>query len=122
MRNGQVVDAARVRAIFGDSFRSDNFVLRTRYETTVENIEAVFPIEDVYYGIYENMFELNNINRLSGFLGIDARYEHARIVKNASPNDAKMDNDLINQCREFYDETYDFCHRRFPETKRLWRN
>ena len=119
---GEVVDGRGANQIFKGFFSSDIHEFRTRYENTVKNLNQVFSPSDIYYGVYEEMFEPCNIESLSRFLGIEFSPEHSGVIKNASPNDAILDEDLIEQCKSYYFDTYAFCNEEFPQTRTLWRS
>ncbi|MEH6528668.1 MAG: sulfotransferase domain-containing protein [Porticoccus sp.] len=119
---GEVIGSIGANQIFKDYFSSDIYGFRTRYENTVKNLRKVFSPSKIYYGVYEEMFEPRNIEKLSQFLGVEFSPEHSGVVKNASPNDTILDEQLIELCRSYYSDTYAFCNEQFPQTRTLWRS
>ena len=100
-------------------YKSEHCVMRTRYDTTIEKARKVFGADAVYVGIYETMFCAEEIERLSDFLGIEAKPEFAEKRVNttrSSVSETSIDNDI----RDYYADTYAYCHRNFPETRTLW--
>src|SRR4029077_20447481 len=58
--------------------------IRTNYKGTVERVEKAFTQCAIYYGIFEEMFEIDNIYKLSNFLGVSPQSDLANIKLNAS--------------------------------------
>jgi hypothetical protein len=94
--------------------------LRTQYEHTVENLKQVFTPDELYFGIYENMFQSTELKNLSDFLGIpfnkslvDVRLNESRLIED-------IPIELKAEVKEFYSNTYEYCYKNFTETKCLW--
>ncbi len=105
---------------FAEFYRSDDQILRTKYDSIIENIEKVFSSEQIYYGIYEELFKQENIKKMSDFLGIDYNPEHQRVIVNATSKKGSVLMKDMQECRELFSDVYEFCHKRFPQTKELW--
>ncbi|NKI36430.1 hypothetical protein HFP89_14765 [Wenzhouxiangella sp. XN79A] len=104
------------------AFRSDQMQFRTRYQQTITNLEAVFPREDTWIGLYETMFSEPEVRQLSAFLGIPANLDFTKNRVNASPkHQSSLDPGTAAMIRDFYSDVYDYCNERFPQTKELWR-
>lgn len=101
--------------------RSPAYVSRSRYDRTVVNLEECFPPEDLYFGLYETMFEPAELQRLSKFVGIasDASKVNQRV--NVSPKQGEISPDMVAKIKETYAEVYNFCNERFPRTLEVWR-
>lgn len=119
--------AARVTGAYDcemDHLRADlqkpSVVLRTRYSDTMAALDATFPSEDVYYGLYETMFEPAEVQRLSEFVAIPANPAMARDRVNASPKSKGIDPDVAAQIRATYADVYAYCARRLPRTQEVW--
>lgn len=96
-------------------------MIRTNYKSTIESLEAAFDSDQIYYGIYEEMFEDREIKRMSDFFNVPVRLDFSTIKVNTT---TKLNSDAIalkNEIRNFYAEVYDFCFERFPQTKNLWK-
>ena len=101
-------------------YRTKGVADRTRYDQTVMAVEEVFPQEDVFFGIYENLISEAGIDRLSAFLGVEPRYEAISTRVSWSPKSVDLDASTVCEVKEFYKQVYEFCYKRFPETRELW--
>lgn len=95
--------------------------LRTRYDRTVAEIEAVFAPSEVHYGIYEEMFADTELARLSAFCGVPFAPGHVARKVNVSEVSVPISDAACARIATHYREVYDFAARRFPQTKGLWR-
>jgi len=118
---GGTISEGEVKEIFIKKYNSEQYVFRTRYDLTISKLENVFLAKNIYYGIYENMFDKESIKNMSDFVGMEFFDGHESVIKNASPNDAILDEQLIERCRTYYNETYVFCSDKFPQLKSFWR-
>jgi hypothetical protein len=101
-------------------YRCEHAVFRTRYERTLEVIDKVFEPQDRYVGLYENMFNSEQIACLSAFCGVAIRSELAGRRIRQSDAAEQVPDALKAEIREFYNSTYSYCAQRFPEVRRLW--
>ena len=101
-------------------YSSDQYIFRTRYDRTIQEIEKVFPDEDVFYGIFEELFTRETIERLSCFLSLEPKFDFVERKINASPKRDDLDLSLQHEIREFYDQVYNYCYVKFPQTRGLW--
>ncbi|MEY2866258.1 MAG: hypothetical protein RIQ43_284 [Pseudomonadota bacterium] len=69
-QSGLPADADREAAYLKQVFAQEAFVLRTRYDLTLQALEAVFHPEDRMFLLYEEFFEAACIDALAAFLGI----------------------------------------------------
>ena len=102
-------------------YNSPGFIMRTKYENTIQNLEKAFSKEEIYIGFYENLFDNHNISLLSEFLGINISQSHKHNYENVSPS-FKLDPEISKICRKFYKDTYDYFFTNFPATRLLWNN
>ena len=100
-------------------FKSESCKLRTRYDNSINESMKVFNKEDIYIGIYENMFEPSNIHSLSSFLGIDPYPEFANTMVNKTKSTVH-ESHYDHEIKEYYSDVYEYCFQAFPETKTLW--
>jgi hypothetical protein len=115
-KNVDITEIHQLRA----AYRSADFFFRTAYNLTIEALESAFSKEQLYFGIYEELFEVQKIEEISNFIGVPFKPEFARKKFNVS---SKMNDDAVilkSEIRDFYSEVYDFCFERFPQTKLLW--
>jgi hypothetical protein len=91
---------------------------RTRYETTLANLDAAFG-EAVFHGFYEELFApataASEVARLSGFLGIDDRAPDLSAEFNVSPRSAELPEATVRAVAEHFRPTYELVASRFPD-------
>ncbi len=105
---------------FLEYMQRNNTAVRAQYDTAITNIEKVFAPENIFYGIYEELFEDAQLQKLSEFLGVAYRPERKSIRVNFDASDTTFTYDQMLLCRIFYQDIYDYCYERFPQTKQLW--
>lgn len=103
-----------------EKFAQPKTEIRTRYDQTIRTIEQVFAPEDVFYGLYEELFTPDVLHRLCRFLGISYRPEETGIRVNITERSAEMSPDLRDRIAAHYAPVYAFCADRFPQTRTLW--
>ncbi|CAA0124412.1 Uncharacterised protein [BD1-7 clade bacterium] len=104
---------------FKRSLSGSGFVGRTQYENTIRNLEQVFEPEALYLGIYETMYELDNLKKLSAFCGVPVKSEFSKKVINRSPS-RSLTVENTDACFKQFRSTYIYCYERFPETQVHW--
>lgn len=95
--------------------------LRSRYDHTVAEIEAVFTPAEVHFGIYEEMFEPDKLALLSAFCRVPLRPRRTGRKVNVSEVTVPISDAACAKIAAHYREVYDFAARRFPQTVELWR-
>lgn len=101
-------------------YSDEQFQFRTRYEIVCERLRKVFTEEELYFGFYETMFQDNELERLSEFLGVPVNYEHRNKYFKRSPKKSQISNTLYNEIRNFYSDTYDYCFKNFKGTRLIF--
>lgn len=109
-------DAIREYAISTDA------QLRTRYDRTLEAIEEIFSAEQVFIGFYETIFEVDEVKRLSAFLGLEPDLEFVNQKVNVSPRAQTLTPETKSFLRQEFAPVYETCARRFPITKEIWQD
>ncbi len=100
-------------------YKNEHCILRTNYQITLENAFSVFNKENIFVGIFENMFEPNEIIKLSDFLKVKANINFGKIKINPTKN--KVSKTIIDKViKKYYCNVYDYCFEKFPITKSLW--
>ena len=102
---------------------SEGARLRTRYQRTIVNLEAAFREDELFFGIYENLFEERSIVALSDFLDMPSNPAFGKKHHNPRPSTqavVEINDDTRRFIAETYKDTYSFCARRFPQTRELW--
>ena len=94
--------------------------LRTDYKGTITEVESVFQPADIYYGIFEELFEPDSINKLSDFLCVPPDPNLAQDRVNASDK-IEFNDSVRAQLADYYKDVYEFASERFPQTRHLWR-
>jgi hypothetical protein len=103
-------------------YKTEEFVMRTDYKKTIESLEAVFLKKEIYYGIYEEMFQIEKIRALADFCNLPFDPEK-RLKKVNITTKKNYEGDVLKkEIRQYYQSTYEFCYERFPQTKILWAN
>ena len=88
---------------------------------TIANAYEVFDESNVYIGIYENMFELSEVEKLSQFLQVPVNRDFVSVYVNKTENKVEADSILDLEIRSTYADVYEYCHAKFPITRVLWR-
>lgn len=109
-------DADALRAIYGNH----GVAARTRYDRTIESIEAAFDPADVFMALYEELFTPSEVDRLSAFLGVPSDHSMLGTRVNRTDKQGVLDPELAAEVRDFFAPVYDFCNARFPQTRELW--
>lgn len=96
-------------------------VLRTRYQEIIFEAKQSFDHDDIYIGFYENMFEKDEVQRLSDFLRIDTKLEFAKVQVNKTLNAVHDETEMDALIRDFYADTYDYFYKKYPISQELWK-
>ena len=102
-------------------YKSEHCTIRTRYDKTIESVRGVFDREDIYIGIYEEMFDSDKIDNVSNFVGIKAKYDFAAVKVNKTKSPTTVNHEIEEKVKNFYSEVYEYCNEEFPSTRNLWR-
>ena len=102
-------------------YKSEHCTIRTRYDKTIESVRGVFDREDIYIGIYEEMFDSEKIDNVSNFVGIKAKYDFASVKVNKTKSPTTVNHEIEEKVKNFYSEVYEYCNEEFPSTRNLWR-
>lgn len=105
-------------------FRSEKYEVRTRYQDTIANLEAVFPEEERHYEFFERLFRDESIEAIARFLDIPFVAPDLSRQINVSRNDSVLDATTRAAVFEHYRDTYAFVARRFGAdlVRDLWAN
>lgn len=103
------------------TYATSAYRFRTDYNETIHQLEEVFLPNQIHYGIYEEMFTPEKVIELSKFCGVQADISFVENSVNAYGNDKEIVPDALRaEIISYYSHVYDFCHKRFPQTKTLW--
>jgi hypothetical protein len=120
VKTGNIPSQSAANACFKSHFKTQFSIYRTAYDKTVESVGAAFDSDDIYYGIFEEMFHDGSIKAISSFLGLKENIAFREERVNANNAKLTLDEASAQACRRFYDYVYAFCYDRFPQTRDLW--
>mgnify|MGYP005851585839 CR=1 FL=1 len=97
---------------------------RSRYERTIESLDASFPAEAVWFGFYETLFAEETIRDILDFAGLPWRAPDFDKRVNASPLETPIAAKDRARVRETLEPTYRYCADRFGEDRlrAIWKN
>lgn len=101
-------------------YKTEHCLIRTKYEKIIKEAESVFSKDSIYIGFYENMFEKNEVERLSKFLQIEPKFEFAKVEVNKTRN-AVSDTDIDLKVKQYYGDTYEYFFKNHPISNKLWK-
>ena len=85
-----------------------------RYEQTVANLEEAFGHDNVHLEMYERLFDISSLRRITEFFGMPfVDPDFSRRV-NSAPDKMELSPDIANSLKKRYSATYDFLDTRFP--------
>ena len=102
-------------------YKSEHCRLRTQYEKTMRNLDAVFEPVQVFYSIYEKLFSKQENQCLEKFLNIPDFKPDFNKVFNKSKKTETISEQLKRDIVNYYADTYSYCEERF-NTKEMWCN
>lgn len=100
-------------------YKTEHCSIRTKYENIISEAERVFPTDSIYIGFYENMFENNEVERLSKFLQIEPKFDFINVKVNKTRN-AVSDTDADLKVKAYYADTYEYFYNNHPISNELW--
>lgn len=104
-------------SVLRELYASPAFVMRGRYDLTLERLEQVFDPEDIGLFFYEALFKETTITHLCGFLGLPYLPASHNLRVNASDNEIVVKQTLRAEVQRFYQPVYE----RFPaQATALW--
>ena len=102
-------------------YKDKRVINRTKYQNTVNNLEKIFNKDDIFYALYENLFDKETLERLKNFLCLPNLIFKSQKIIHSTPklNKVELSDDLKKDIFNFYNETYSFCEIRF-NAKSIW--
>lgn len=100
-------------------FLTKHCMIRTQYQNSIPQAVKAFGVDNLYVGLFENMFSASQIDQLSQFLGVAPNHEFGSVSVNKTKSNITQ-TDLDVKIRAHYVDTYAYCRDHFPETRRLW--
>ncbi len=101
-------------------YNSDAARIRSNYPNTVREIEKVFAPDEIFFGLYETLFDTSSLNALSAFLGLPVNQSFAQNHFNVSAKVDGISDATRSIVANHFHEVYEYCAQRFPETLDHW--
>lgn len=96
----------------------------TRYESTMERLEAVWERDAIHYGLYEQLFREEEVRAICDLLGMQFRPPDFGKVANVSSGKAveALPDAVVQRVATYFEATYHAVAERLPDTDlaRLW--
>lgn len=104
------------------AYKKPDVEMRTRYETTIENLRAVFAEDELIFELFENLFEESAMRTITSRLGIVYQEPHFDLYFNKSKTDEIISEDTRRTVAQYYKDTYNYVDEKFPEfhTRSVW--
>ena len=118
-REGVALDPDEAKSVLG-YYATTDARMRTRYDATIHELEAAIPPDKLYFGLYEELFDSERIDAISGFIGIPPRHDFVTQKFNVSEKLSALPDEVVHAVVDEYRTVYEFCSWRFPPTKTLW--
>jgi hypothetical protein len=101
----------------GHMYMHPMYADRTRYDLTMDALEAAFPRESIWYGFYERLFSADTLAPLCDFLGIDFHEPDFSRQVNVSPKSdgAGLPEETVRTIARHFAPVYAAVQRRFPD-------
>ncbi|MEO1198477.1 MAG: sulfotransferase domain-containing protein [Pseudomonadota bacterium] len=106
------------------NYTKSRSLLRTRYNDTIKRLESVFKADDIKFEFFETLFQIQKIEEISTFLGIDTEEPDFSSEYNVSRTKNEISDELRAKVAQEYRGVYNFCMDRFGENKirSIWQN
>ena len=95
-------------------YKKPKLETRTRYDSTITNIEKVFDKDNIFYALYENLFNIYSVKRLSEFVGIESSLFDINDHYNLGSKKDYLSKETIREVALHYSPVYNFVGERFP--------
>lgn len=89
-----------------DLYASPDFEMRTRYDLTMQSMEAAFPQDEIMHLFYEELFSRNAIESVCRFLGLKFIEPDFDKKINVDQSKFKLSSELLDQVAEHYAPVY----------------
>jgi hypothetical protein len=104
-------------SVLRELYASPAFLMRGRYDQTLERLDQVFAPEDIGLFFYETLFREETVKQLCDFLGLPLLSAESDRRVNASDNEIVVGQALRSEIRRFYQPVY----KRFEgQVEALW--
>jgi hypothetical protein len=98
------------------------YMIRSNYQKTIENIDDIFPRNDITYAFYEELFTETSIKKIADKIGFGYVKPNFNEVANSSPKKSTLSPETLTYLRNRYDDVYHFVGDRFGSERiaNLW--
>ncbi|USR41529.1 sulfotransferase [Ectopseudomonas hydrolytica] len=103
--------------VLRELYASPAFVMRGRYDQTLERLEQVFDPEDIGLFFYETLFKEATTKQVCNFLGLSLMPAKYELRVNASSNEITVGQALRSEVQRFYRPVYE---RFAAQVEGLW--
>jgi hypothetical protein len=110
-----------VAASFLSYVQSADCSFRTNYHSTLQSLDAAFEQDEIGIFLYENMFSLSVMERVSEFIGIKIQPDRALILSNEGKKGPHIPEECLAKCARAYKDVYFEIEKRYPVVIELWR-
>lgn len=95
---------------------------RSRYDRTIETLDAVFGADEVHYGFYESLFTLPAVQAVCDLVGVEAHPPELDVRRNAVPATTRLPESTERTVAEHFRGVYETVQARFPhvDLTELW--
>jgi hypothetical protein len=107
-----------------ERFTAPGYEQRSRYEPTIEALDAVFG-DDVRYHFFERLFDPSVLRSICAFTGIDYQEPDFGATFNVSPKAVtELPEEGVRTVARHFRDTYEYVEQRFglPDLGELWPN
>jgi Sulfotransferase family len=121
---GVTLTSAQEAEALRRAYATRPYEIRTRYEVTIRELEAVFRADDIYFAFFERLFAEESIRQITTFLSLPYVAPNFERQINVSRNTNETDPELRKEIFDFYRDTYEFVASRFGrnEIRAMWAN
>ena len=120
LANGRINIQLDEESAVRDHMCNAGYAMRTRYDLTLGELDAVFPEGNAFYAIYEELFSQSQVARLSDYVGIPCRFERIAERINTARRELRFSEAVRSAVARHYGPVYEYMARRFPQTCNLW--
>ncbi|MBP0482019.1 sulfotransferase family protein [Sagittula salina] len=101
-------------------YASDEATARTRYDRTLQALDAVFDPADVHLALFESLFRPTGIVALAQFAEVPVDADAGAVMVNAREKGSGLPEDLVAEIATHYAPVYRAVAERFPQVTTLW--
>ncbi|MGP6088309.1 hypothetical protein [Antarctobacter jejuensis] len=120
MEKGRLPVSAENEAPLRAFYATAEAEARTRYDTTLDAIEAIFAPEDCFITCFETLFTAHGITDLSRFAGVPVDPQAGMRAVNSRGKGSGVSDELTAEIARHYAPVYEAVARRLPQIAEVW--